>query len=148
MLETGWKRCQDTDLPTNATHLAGMLGYAYALVGRVGDGLPLLELAVREAESTSRHFHSQSVIWLGEAHLAAGRADAPLRCGEDGLRLASDRHERGNEAYALRLLGAVAARERADGAGEDYLVRALALAEELGMRPLAAHCRRGLAAIR
>lgn len=148
VLEAGWKRCREADLPANADHLAGSLGYAYTLAGRVGEGLPLLELAVHEAESTSRHFHSLSVVWLGEAHLLAGRPDAARRFGEHGLQLSSERHERGNEAYALRLLGeAAAAREQADGTGEGYLVRALTLAEELGMRPLAAHCHLGLAAL-
>ena len=136
VLEAGWKRCRAADLPTNAAHLAGGLGYAYALAGRAGEGLPLLELAVREAESTSGHFHSLSVVWLGEAHLLAGRPEAARRFGEHGLQLSSERHERGNEAYALRLLG-----------GEDCLIRALTLAEELGMRPLLERCRAALAAL-
>src|SRR5262249_37753871 len=54
--------------------------------------------------------------------------------------------ERGNEAYALRLLGDIAARreppQRAQA--EAHYRQALALAEELGMRPLQAHCHRGL----
>ena len=35
-----------------------------------------------------------------------------------------------------------------DEAAEHYLVRALALAAQLGMRPLIAHCHVGLAALR
>src|SRR5207342_144487 len=54
--------------------------------------------------------------------------------------------ERGHEAYALRLLGDIAARreptERASA--ETYYQQALALAEELGMRPLVAHCHHAL----
>lgn len=148
ILEAGWERSKAADLPANSDHLAGILGYAYALAGRAGKGLPLLELAVREAESTSRHFHSLSVVWLGEAQLLAGRPEVARRLGEHGLRLSSERHERGNEAYALRLLGETAARERTDGTGEPFLSRALTLAEELGMRPLAAHCHLALAALR
>lgn len=85
--------------------------------------------------------------WLGEAHLLTGRPEAARLLGEQGLHLSSERHERGNEAYALRLLGEAAAHERADGTGEDYQLRALTLAEERGMRPLAAHCHMGLAAL-
>ena len=52
--------------------------------------------------------------------------------------------QRPYEAWALRLLGEVAARrdtpEHADGHYRD----ALALAEEIGMRPLVAHCHLGL----
>ena len=52
----------------------------------------------------------------------------------------------GNQAYALRLLGAIAARRdppQGDLAAACYQ-EALTLANELGMRPLMAHCRREL----
>ena len=51
-----------------------------------------------------------------------------------------------NEAYTLRLLGEIAAREGSldIGKAEDHYRRALALAEALGMRPLIAHCYVGL----
>jgi len=50
--------------------------------------------------------------------------------------------ERGHEAYALRLLGEVAAQRHPpkDEQATAYYQQALALAEELGMRPLQAHC--------
>ena len=54
--------------------------------------------------------------------------------------------QQGHEAYVLRLLGAVAAHReppQADQA-EAYYLQALSLAEELGMRPLQAHCHLGL----
>jgi tetratricopeptide (TPR) repeat protein len=62
------------------------------------------------------------------------------------LELARRHGERGDQAYALRLLGDIAAqreppeREQA----EAHYRQALALADELGMRPLQAHCHRGL----
>jgi tetratricopeptide (TPR) repeat protein len=58
------------------------------------------------------------------------------------LTLARRQQERGHEAWGLRLLGAIASRrdpcdvETAKG----YYREALALASELGMRPLVAHC--------
>jgi tetratricopeptide (TPR) repeat protein len=60
--------------------------------------------------------------------------------------IARNYQERGNQAYALRLLGDIVARreppeyERA----KVYYQEALALADELGMRPLVAHCHLGL----
>ncbi|MBI3327873.1 MAG: hypothetical protein HYZ81_14380, partial [Nitrospinae bacterium] len=49
-------------------------------------------------------------------------------------------------AYALRLLGDIAARREPTQTGPvaTHYRQALALAEELGMRPLEAHCHRGL----
>jgi Tetratricopeptide repeat/zinc-ribbon domain len=66
----------------------------------------------------------------------------------DGARFCREcgRGERGLEAWALRLLGeiatdpSVAATDDAEG----YYREALALAERLDMRPLVAHCHRGL----
>jgi tetratricopeptide (TPR) repeat protein len=65
---------------------------------------------------------------------------------EQALALARQHQERGNQAYALRLLGEIAARREVpepDQAGDCYH-QALALAEALGMCPLQAHCHLGL----
>jgi hypothetical protein len=61
---------------------------------------------------------------------------------------AARRHgERGNEAWALRLLGEITSARpgtlRPETPAEHYR-NALALAGELGMQPLAAHCHLGL----
>jgi tetratricopeptide (TPR) repeat protein len=62
------------------------------------------------------------------------------------LALAREYQERGNQAYALHLLGEIAAQREppaSDQAAAHYR-QALALAEELGMCPLQAHCHQGL----
>ena len=60
--------------------------------------------------------------------------------------LVRERQERGNEAYALRLLVEIAAHREPPEIeqAEAYYQQALALAEELGLRPLQAHCHLGL----
>jgi tetratricopeptide (TPR) repeat protein len=83
---------------------------------------------------------------LGEARLLAGRPEEAQTIAEQALAQAREHQERGNQAYALRLLGDIAARREpaeSDPAGA-YYHQALALADELGMRPLVAHCHRGL----
>ncbi|HEX2522738.1 MAG TPA: tetratricopeptide repeat protein, partial [Terriglobia bacterium] len=54
--------------------------------------------------------------------------------------------ERGYEAWALRLLGEIAAHNEPPDvpAAEEHYHQAIALAEELGMRPLIARCHVGL----
>jgi hypothetical protein len=62
------------------------------------------------------------------------------------LTLARERGQRGHEAWALRLHGEIASHReslKAETADEHYR-QALALADELGMRPLIAHCQIGL----
>jgi hypothetical protein len=73
---------------------------------------------------------------MDEAHALAERA----------LALGREHQERGNQAYTLRLLGDIAARREPPESvsAETHYRQALTLAEERGMRPLQAHCHRGL----
>ena len=91
-------------------------------------------------------FQAFCSLSLGEAQVRAGRLEEAQALAERALALAREHQERGNEAYALRLLGEIAAQrdppERELAAA--HYQQALALAEELGMRPLQAHCHRGL----
>jgi len=83
---------------------------------------------------------------LGGNMLLVGRIDEAGEAARQACELARKRSERGYEAWAMRLLGEIHARqdppdvERAEAA----YVEAMARAEELGMRPLVAHCHLGL----
>src|SRR6185295_14506935 len=79
---------------------------------------------------------------LGEAQLLAGHREEAQALAEQAQALAQARQERGHQAYALRLLGDRTARHEPpeNAQTEAYYRQALALAEELGMRPLQAHC--------
>jgi tetratricopeptide (TPR) repeat protein len=76
----------------------------------------------------------------------AGRLEEAQGLAEQALALAREHQERGHQAYALRLLGEIAAhRDPPEGAPAAQCYRqALALAEDLGMRPLQAHAHRSL----
>jgi len=86
------------------------------------------------------------LCWLSEAYLQAGRRDDAIEVGQRALDRARKSKERGQEAWALRLLGEISSQavtpqiEKA----EEHYRRAVTLAEELGMRPLIAHCHVGL----
>ena len=62
------------------------------------------------------------------------------------LNLAHRQKERGNEAWVLRLLGDIAAHADPPAleSAEGHYTQALVRADELRMRPLAAHCHLGL----
>src|SRR5262249_57190865 len=70
---------------------------------------------------------------LGDSYLLAGHPAEALEHSRQALDLARDRKQRGFEALALRLLAEVTSHEESSR-------RALALAGELGMRPLIAQC--------
>jgi tetratricopeptide (TPR) repeat protein len=83
---------------------------------------------------------------LGEAQVLAGRLEEAQALAERALALAHAHQERGHQAYALRLLGEIAAQREPPESDqtEAHYRQALALADELGMRPLVAHCHLGL----
>ena len=83
---------------------------------------------------------------LGEAQVLAGRFEEAHALAEHALAHAREHQERGHQAYALRLLGDIAARRDApeNEEAETHYQQAFTLAEELGMRPLQAHCHLGL----
>jgi hypothetical protein len=84
------------------------LGYAYALAGRVAEALPLLERVLEEAERAGcLAEQALSVTWLSEAYLLAGHREE-VRASTTRA-LARTQQERGHEAWALRLLGEMAA---------------------------------------
>jgi hypothetical protein len=86
------------------------------------------------------------LVKCGEIHLLAGDPDEATRLATAALRLAIEQKERGNEVYAKHLLAEISAqRSDAPAEAERYYYEALALANELGMRPLAAHGHAGLA---
>jgi hypothetical protein len=84
--------------------------------------------------------------WLSEAYLLAGRLEEARQRAAQAVDLASQHQQRGIQAWALWLLGesiACQATPEVEAATGHYR-QALALAEELGMRPLQAHCHLGL----
>ena len=89
------------------------------------------------------------VTSLGEAWLGAGHFDEASRLAAEAVALARERGERGDEGWALHLTAEIAARRGPPDAAEATVAyrKALAIAEGLEMRPLAARCRLGLAAL-
>jgi tetratricopeptide (TPR) repeat protein len=146
-LERAVGLCQDTGLPIHFPWMAAVLGAAYTLAGRVADAVPLLMQATEQATATAMIVTQALCSFsLGEAQMLAGRLEEAHALAERALALTRAHKEQGNEAYALRLLGEIAAQRKPPEAepAEDYYRQALALAEELGMRPLQAHCHRDL----
>ena len=148
VLERALALWSERNLRVSSPVTMGLLGYAYALSGRVSEGLSLLLEAEAAANSLDlRWFRAIQDVHLGETHLLAHTLDQARFYGARALTFARERHQRGYEAWALRLLGDIALKtdpleaEQADGHFRD----ARALADELGMRPLAAHCALGLA---
>ena len=123
------------------------LGYASTLQGRLAEGRALLEEAISEGMRTGALLNqAYRVVWLSEVCRLAGCGDEAWQHARQALDLARQLRERGHEALALHQLGVVHAHADPPDAeqAEAHYQQALALAEELGMRPLVAHCHHGL----
>jgi class 3 adenylate cyclase/tetratricopeptide (TPR) repeat protein len=147
LLERAVGICRDADVPLIFPRVAPALGEAYTLSGRAADAVPLLMQAMEQTMATQMiALQALCRLPLGEAQLLTGRLEEAHTRAEQALALACAHQERGHQAYALHLLGSIAARREPSESekAETHYQQALTLAEELGMRPLQAHCHLGL----
>jgi tetratricopeptide (TPR) repeat protein len=146
VLEQGLAWCRGMEIRFAQPFAAASLGFAYLWSGRAADAVPLLEEAV-EAITAMRILALRSLLitFLAEAYLVLGRVAEARERAEQAVALARAHLERGWEAWGLKLLGDVHVHEpaAAEQAGDVYQ-QALALATQLRMRPLVAHCHLGL----
>jgi len=147
LLERAIAQCREWNITFYTPIAMASLGHVYAWSGCIGESVSVVQQALAAYESARIGiFYSLSVVQLGEAYLLADQVEDARACADRAVRLTRERGERGHEAWALRLLGEMAShRDRPDVAmAEGHFGAAMALASELGMRPLAAHCHLGL----
>ena len=142
--------CRDSNLTVWQAIPAALLGQCLVTLDRKEDGLSLLEEGVRLSDELGvKAYLARWATLLGEGFLTTGDVRRAVEIGERALGLARAHGERGHEAAALRLLADTAAAEqppRLDIAVERYAA-AVAIAEELGLRPLLARSHLGLGQI-
>jgi len=148
-LERAAEFCRIWNLRLIWPRTAAVLGLAKAWRGCLDEALPLLEESATEPAEVRIFDCPLATSALAIGHLAAGEADEAARIALDNLALATKRGFRGSEAWSLYVLAQAHSQCGLPDfeAAEGNLRRGLALSEELGMRPLAAHCHAALAQI-
>jgi class 3 adenylate cyclase/tetratricopeptide (TPR) repeat protein len=146
-LERSLEACMDKQLAVWRPIPSSLLGLTSVLLGRVEAGLPLLEDGVELSKALG--VNAYLALWtaqLGEGLLAAGQIEQAGAVAQRARELALAHKERGHEAWALHLLAEVTLKhDRSDiEKAAHYYGQAIALAEELGMRPLLARIDLGL----
>jgi tetratricopeptide (TPR) repeat protein len=145
--DQGLALCRASGNRTVLRAIAAGLGYASALQGRLAEGCTLLEEGISESiRRGAMSNHPHRIAWLSEVYRLAGRSEEAWQHAHQALDLARQFKARGDEALALHQLGVVHAYAIPPDAAqaEAHYQQALTLAEELGMRPLQAHCHCGL----
>src|SRR5262245_40189701 len=146
VLQRALALCQEANIARWIPLIASTLGAAYALSGRTTEALPLLTQTTDHVTAVRSHAEVRTLAELSEALLLVGRVEGASALADQLLALSRTHPGRGYQAQAFRLLGDVA---RHRGPPESELTgahyqQAPALAEEIGIRPLQAHCHRGL----
>jgi len=149
-LQKSLDACREKNLDVWRPIPSSLLGLTCMLLGRADEGLRLLGDGVLLTDELG--VKAYLALWtahLGEGLLVAGQVERARTIAQRALELAVAHKERGHEAWALRLLGDIAARAvpGEDGSAakaSGYYAQSLALAEELGMRPLIARNHLGM----
>jgi class 3 adenylate cyclase/tetratricopeptide (TPR) repeat protein len=145
VLERGLALCQSANISIYFPPIASILGAVYTLAGRTAEALPLLNQALECVAAGSRTaYYAHMLTELSEALLLVGRVDEASTLAERLLGLSRTHTGHGYQAHAYRLLGDVATRRDPPDIAQAEAHYRQALAEELGMRPLVAHCHHGL----
>ncbi len=140
LLERSLAICEAAQIRLRFPIVAAPLTVAYALAGRSAEALALIDQVVDQVRSL------QVLQNLSEAYLRVARLDDAHKFAVRTLALAQERKQCGVQAHVLRLLGDIAMHRdppEIDQAKIQYR-QAIELAQELGMRPLQAHCHRSL----
>jgi hypothetical protein len=126
--------------------VTAQLGRCHALTERVAEAIARQEGGLTQAYSRALPTHPRDLLYLSETYLLADRLDDATSTAERALHLCRTSHHRVIEPEALRIRGDIHARHapsQSEQAERSYR-QALALADELGMRPSVAHRHVGL----
>jgi tetratricopeptide (TPR) repeat protein len=149
-LERSVELAKEIDFPLVLINAAPELGYAYNLVQRSPEAVLLLENAWSLAETGAfLHYGVMCLMHLADAYSLTGQEAHATATIDRALTIARDAGYRAREAWALYLQGNVLGRAPQANVVEARKAQeaALALASELGMRPLIGHCHLGLGSL-
>jgi tetratricopeptide (TPR) repeat protein len=122
----------------------GSLGYAYLLANEPVRALTLLEEGTKPGNLEGGVWTVHPLTVLGDTYRAVGEMALATETVANALWLADEGEERGFEAWATLVMARINADAGRLGEAEEWYRRALKQASNLSMRPLVAHCHKGL----
>ena len=138
--------CGVHDLDAYTSRIMAALGCANARAGHVSEGLALLQQAVAlDATAEVQITRSFTLTAFSEVSFLAGDLERAETIATQAVHRTRMCGERSAEAYACWLAGTIHHSRAADlSAAANMFEAAKAVADELGLQPLLAHCHLGL----
>jgi class 3 adenylate cyclase/tetratricopeptide (TPR) repeat protein len=144
LLEKGHELCRSSKVQFVYPYAAGSLGYAYLLANEPMRALSVLEEGTKPGNLEGAVWTVHPLTVLGDTYRALGEMAMATETVSNALLFADEGEERGFEAWAMLVMGKIKAEAGRLGEAEEWYRRALEHASNLLMRPLVAHCHKGL----
>ncbi len=141
VLEPAAAVCREKKFAGQLMLVLAALAAARARVGRTTDGIAAAREGIELQEKAGAFVgRGEFVRVLAEAYLHAGELDSAETTARESLAFAERLKERGTQGLTAWVLAEVARRRGDHDSARQYVETARAIADELGMRPLAARC--------
>ena len=145
LLEKGHELCRFSEAQSMYSITVGSLGYAYLLAKEPRRALAVLEEGVKDENLKVSFWPTHPLTVMADAYRAAGEISLATETVTRALKLSEKREERGFEAWAMLVMAGINDAEGRFEESKQWYRRALQQASKLLMRPLVAHCHKGLA---
>jgi class 3 adenylate cyclase/tetratricopeptide (TPR) repeat protein len=144
LLEKGLELCRFSEAQSMYSYITGSLGYAFLLASDPKRALTVLEEGTKPDNLQASFWPTHSLTVLADAYRAAGETSLATEAVSNALKLADQREERGFETWAMFVMAGINAQAGRVEEAKQWYRRAFQQASSLSMRPLVAHCHKGL----
>jgi len=144
LLEKCYELCRTSKVQGMYSYSAGSLGYAYLLSREPERALNILEEGIKKDYLQASFWPTHPLIVLADAYRTLRKFALAIDTASRALGLANGREERGFEAWAIFVMAKINADTGRKVNAKQWYQRALKQASDLSMKPLVAHCHKGL----
>jgi len=144
LLEKGHELCRFSEAQSMYSFTVGSLSYAYLLAKEPRRALAVLEKGAKDENLKASFWPTHPLTVLADAYRAAGEISLATEAVTRALNLSDKREARGFEAWAMLVMAGINDAEERFEESKQWYRRASQQASKLLMRPLVAHCHKGL----
>jgi len=144
LLKKGVELCRIYKVQTPYQYTMGSLAYAYLLSDELDRALTILEEEAKIGNLKTGVWSTHPLTVLADIYCAAGKIALATETVSSALKLADERNERGFGTWAMLVKAKIHTKAGDLEKAMKWYRQALDQAGDLSMRPLVAHCHKGL----